>query len=106
MDATPASPSTSSARVAQWDDLRRTYRDLGHSVELIDPVPGLPDMVFAANGATVVDGMVYGARFRYPQRGAEAAAYRDWFRGRGLRAGGRARSTSTRARATCSSPAR
>jgi N-dimethylarginine dimethylaminohydrolase len=36
-------------------------------------------MVYAANGATVVDGVVYGARFRYAS-GAEAAAHRAWFR--------------------------
>ena len=69
--------------LAQWDALRRTYLDLGHRVDLLDPVPGLPDMVYAANGATVVDGMVYGARFRYAERGPEAAAHRDWFRAAG-----------------------
>jgi N-dimethylarginine dimethylaminohydrolase len=50
---------------------------------VIDPVPGLPDMVFAANGATVMDGTVLGVRFRYPQRAAEAGAYLDWFRSHG-----------------------
>ena len=41
------------------------------------PLPGLPDMVYAANGATVVDGTVLAARFRHPQRAAEAAAHAD-----------------------------
>ena len=70
---------------AQWDALRRTYLDLGHAVDLLTPVPGLPDMVFAANGATVVDGVALGARFRFPQRAAEAAAHAAWLRGAGLR---------------------
>ncbi len=48
-------------------------------MDLIDPVPGLPDMVYTANGATVVDGTVLGARFRHAERAAEAAAHRDWF---------------------------
>jgi N-dimethylarginine dimethylaminohydrolase len=65
--------------LAQWDALRRTYVDLGHRVDLLEPVPGLPDMVYAANGATVVDGVVYGARFRHAERGPEAAAHRAWF---------------------------
>jgi N-dimethylarginine dimethylaminohydrolase len=65
--------------VAQWETLRQTYLDLGHRVDLIDPVPGLPDMVYAANGATVVDGVVYGARFRHAVREPEAAAHRGWF---------------------------
>lgn len=65
--------------VAQWERLRDTYRDLGHTVETIDPVPGLPDMVYAANGATVVDGLVYSARFLHPERAAEGPAYLKWF---------------------------
>jgi N-dimethylarginine dimethylaminohydrolase len=67
----------------QWSALRATYERLGHDVHTIDPVPGLPDMVFAANGATVVDGTVLGVRFRYPQRAAEADAYLSWFRAHG-----------------------
>jgi len=65
--------------VAQWERLRDTFRDLGHTVETIDPVPGLPDMVYAANGATVVDGLVYSARFTHPERGPEGPAYLKWF---------------------------
>lgn len=71
--------------VAQWERLRDIYLDLGHQVQLIDPAPGLPDMVFAANGATVVDGRVLMARFRFGQRAAEAGLYGDWFRAQGYR---------------------
>jgi N-dimethylarginine dimethylaminohydrolase len=71
--------------LAQWDVLRRTYLDLGHAVDLLAPVPGLPDMVYAANGATVFGGVVLGARFRYSQRAAEAAAHATWFRRAGAR---------------------
>ncbi len=67
----------------QWETLRQTHASLGHAVSVIDPVPGLPDMVFAANGATVIDGTVLGVRFRHPQRTAEADAYLDWFRAHG-----------------------
>ena len=69
--------------VAQWTELKDTYERLGHTVRLIDPVAGLPDMVFAANGATVIDGTVLGARFRHPERAAEGPAYMDWFRANG-----------------------
>jgi N-dimethylarginine dimethylaminohydrolase len=75
----PGEPVDRERALAQWDALRRTYLDLGHRVDLIDPVPGLPDMVYAANGATVVGGMVLGARFRHRERAAEAVAYRAWF---------------------------
>ena len=65
--------------VQQWEVLHQTFLDWGHTVELIDPIPGLPDMVYAANGATVVDGLVYSAKFRYPERAAEGPAYEKWF---------------------------
>jgi N-dimethylarginine dimethylaminohydrolase len=79
----PDEPADAGAAMAQWERLRQVYLYLGHSVSVIDPVPGLPDMVFAANGATVVDGTVLGVRFRHPERAAEARAYLDWFRMRG-----------------------
>lgn len=69
----------------QWQALRDTYLSLGHQVRTIDPVPGLPDMVFAANGATVIGGAVLGARFRHPERVPEGPAYLDWFRAKGYR---------------------
>ncbi|GEL95069.1 dimethylargininase [Cellulomonas composti] len=69
--------------VQQWRRLRDTYLDLGHTVETIEPIPGLPDMVYAANGATVVGGVVYSARFRHPERQPEGPAYQKWFADRG-----------------------
>ncbi len=75
----PRVPVDRDLAVAQWEALRATYLDLGHRVELLDPLPGLPDMVYTANGATVVDGVVLGARFRHAERAAEAAAHREWF---------------------------
>ncbi|PRH79205.1 amidinotransferase [Streptomyces solincola] len=75
----PAKPVDLRLALTQWEDLRDRYLSLGHTVELLEPQPGLPDMVFAANGATVVDGRVLGARFAYPERIAEAALHRAWF---------------------------
>jgi N-dimethylarginine dimethylaminohydrolase len=77
-------PVDTARAMLQWQLLRDTYRSLGHSVDIIDARPGLPDMVFAANGATVIGGTVLGARFRHPERAAEGPAYLDWFRGRGV----------------------
>ncbi|WP_127543273.1 dimethylargininase [Actinoplanes sp. OR16] len=80
----PAAPYDNALAVSQWETLRQTFLDLGHTVELIDPLPGLPDMVFAANGGTVVDGRVLGVQFRDAERADEAPAYASWFRGRGF----------------------
>jgi len=72
--------------VQQWETLRRTYLALGHEVQLIDPVPDLPDMVFAANGGLVVEGQALGARFTHAERRAEGPAYLRWLEGAGLKA--------------------
>ncbi len=75
----PEKPTDAANAMRQWARLRQVYLDLGHDVRTIDPVAGLPDMVFAANGAIVVGGKVLGARFRHPQRTREADVYMDWF---------------------------
>ncbi len=74
----PTRPIDATLAMKQWTALVDTYRALGHTVELINPEPGLPDMVFAANGATVIDGTVLGVRFRNAERAAEAQHYRNW----------------------------
>lgn len=75
----PDRPMSRELAEEQWTKLHDTYLDLGHKVETIEPQPGLPDMVFAANSATVIDGRVLGANFRAPQRAPEADHYRRWF---------------------------
>ena len=82
----PSRPVDVDLALAQWQALHDTYVRLGHEVRLIDPVPGLPDMVYAANGGFTLDGLAYGARFTYPERQAEGPAYLEWFRGAGFRA--------------------
>ena len=78
-----ATPVDAAVAVAQWQKLRDTYLRLGHVVDLVDPVPGLPDMVYAANGGLIVNGTAVVARFKYPQRQHESVAYADWMRSRG-----------------------
>jgi arginine dihydrolase len=75
----PGVPVDTTKAMAQWTALADTHRALGYTVEVIDPEPGLPDMVFAANAGTVIDGIVLGARFRNAERAAEAQHYRRWF---------------------------
>ncbi|MEV0085577.1 dimethylargininase [Saccharopolyspora sp. NPDC050642] len=81
----PGKPVDTDLAMVQWTELKRAYERLGHVVELVEPQPGLPDMVFAANSATVIDDRVLGARFRAPQRAAEAEHFRRWFVTRGYR---------------------
>lgn len=69
----------------QWDNLRQTYLDLGHDVEVIEAQAGLPDMVFAANGGLVIEGRALGARFTHVERRAEGPAYLSRLSELGLR---------------------
>jgi ornithine--oxo-acid transaminase len=80
----PSAPVDTARAVEQWEQLRATYVALGHRVHVVEPVAGLPDMVFAANGAVVIGGRALGARFRDRVRAAEAPAYSAFLAARGL----------------------
>jgi arginine dihydrolase len=69
----------------QWEHLYQTYLRLGHSVDLIEPVPGLPDMVYAANGGFIANGIAVVARFRFVERAGETKAYAGWMSSVGYR---------------------
>ena len=81
----PEAPTDTAKALRQWQVLYDTYRALGHEVRLIDPRPGLPDMVYTANGGFVIDGLAYGPKFRFVERAPEAAAFLEWFRANGFR---------------------
>jgi N-dimethylarginine dimethylaminohydrolase len=79
-----STPVDTDLAVRQWENLLATYHALGHTVEMVQPVAGLPDMVYAANGGLIVDDKAVVARFAYPQRAGEAAAYAEWMSSRGF----------------------
>ena len=70
--------------VAQWETLRAAYGHVGHQVTTVEPAAGLPDMVFAANSALVVDDTAYVARFRHAERQGEEDRYAAWFAANGF----------------------
>jgi arginine dihydrolase len=76
-------PVDVSVALAQWTHLRDTYLRLGHKVDLVAAVAGLPDMVYAANGGLIMGGAAVVARFKYPQRQHESTAYAEWMRSEG-----------------------
>ncbi|CAM3479938.1 dimethylargininase [Mycobacterium colombiense] len=83
MDVT--TPVDAGLALAQWERLRETYVRLGHQVEVIEPVPGLPDMVYAANGGFVAHDVAIVARFRFAERAGESRAYARWMASLGYR---------------------
>ncbi len=61
----------SAAAHREWNGLYRKLAVYGAAVDLVPPAPGVPDLVFTANAAVVLDRMVLLAHFRHPERQAE-----------------------------------
>jgi N-dimethylarginine dimethylaminohydrolase len=59
--------------------LRAALIAAGAHVETLGAVRGLPDLVFPANAAVVLDGRVLIARFRHPERQGEEAVFLSAF---------------------------
>ena len=64
----------------EWQALRDTLEDLGATIELMPPVSDVPDLVFTANAAVVLDRTALLARFRHPERRAEEPHFQAAFR--------------------------
>jgi len=68
----------------QWEDFYRLLtNDLKVKVEILKPVPHLPDLVFTANGGLVYKRNFIRANFRHKERQPEARFFEDWFRKKG-----------------------
>jgi N-dimethylarginine dimethylaminohydrolase len=78
-----AAPVDRGLAAIQWKSLYETYLSLGHTVDLVRPEPGLPDMVYAANGGVVAGDTAVPARFKYAERAQESVAYEAWMKERG-----------------------
>jgi N-dimethylarginine dimethylaminohydrolase len=59
--------------------LKAALQAAGGHEETVGAVRGLPDLVFPANAAVVLDGRVLPARFRHPERRGEEAVFRSAF---------------------------
>ena len=87
MQPTAWDPASYAAAQVASAQLRAALKAAGARVETIGAVRGLPDLVFPANGAVVLDGKALLARFRHPERQGEEAIFRSVFarlQGRGL----------------------
>jgi N-dimethylarginine dimethylaminohydrolase len=62
----------------QWEMLHCALRQIAR-VELVDPQPGSPDMVFTANAGLVRDGIVALSSFHHRERQGEEPHFRRWF---------------------------
>lgn len=65
----------------QWDDFYRLLtQTLKVKVELLKPVPGVPDLVFTANGGLVFQRNFVRSNFRHKERRPEAPIFETWFK--------------------------
>jgi N-dimethylarginine dimethylaminohydrolase len=55
----------------EWSSLKSLLEQSGAVVDLMVPASGVPDLVFTANSAVVLDGKALLARFRHPERRLE-----------------------------------
>ncbi len=62
----------------QWNILRETLLDLGASIETLEPVPGLPDLVFTANAGLIYGNRFFSSRFRHGVRQGESPLFEAW----------------------------
>ena len=69
----------------QWIALRQTLIDLGATVETMEPVAGLPDLVFTANAGLIYEDLFLSSRFRYGVRQGETPYFESWFAANGFR---------------------
>ncbi len=70
----------SAAAHREWTALYRKFLELGAAIELVPAAPGVPDLVFTANAAVVLDRKVLLARFRHPERQGEEPYFEAAFR--------------------------
>ena len=67
-----------SMAVEQWRSLRAKLVASGAKISEIQPVPGLPDLVFTANAAVVFQQRAILARFKHEQRQGEEPHFERW----------------------------
>jgi N-dimethylarginine dimethylaminohydrolase len=73
-----------SSSASQWRTLHDQLVALGAEVETIEPVAGLPDLVFTANAGLVFQNQFVVSKFRFGVRQGEEPYFERWARGHGF----------------------
>jgi lysine-ketoglutarate reductase/saccharopine dehydrogenase-like protein (TIGR00300 family) len=67
----------------QWNKLHQVLKTYA-AVDLVEPQPGWPDMVFTANAGLVLGDTVVLSRFYHPERQGEEPYFHQWFESEGF----------------------
>lgn len=70
---------------AQWQDLVANLRLAGAEVQMMEPHPSVPDLVFTANAGIVNGRQFVPSHFRHPERQGETEIDAAWFETAGYR---------------------
>lgn len=65
----------------QWDAFYDALKQVAE-IQLIDPQPYVPDLVFTANAGLMIDGQFIPSRFKHEERRREEPLFREWFESR------------------------
>jgi N-dimethylarginine dimethylaminohydrolase len=65
--------------IEQWNALRLILNTNGAETPLVEPLAGLPDLVFTANAGLVYQNRVVVSHFKHPERQKEEQVFREWF---------------------------
>jgi N-dimethylarginine dimethylaminohydrolase len=69
----------------QWNQLVAILEAAGATISMLEPVEGLPDLVFTANAAVVYHNRIVLSNFRHVQRRDEAPVNAAWFESHGFK---------------------
>jgi len=64
---------------SQWKALHAALASLGATIELLEPQPGLPDLVFTANAGLMFRELFLSSRFKHEVRAKESPVFDAWF---------------------------
>lgn len=78
-----ARQSDHAVATSQWEALKQTLATTGATISQLEPIAGLPDMVFTANAALVFRNQAVLAHFKYPQRQPEEPYFHAWLENHG-----------------------
>jgi lysine-ketoglutarate reductase/saccharopine dehydrogenase-like protein (TIGR00300 family) len=67
---------------SEWERLYKVLKTYA-TIDLVEPQPGWPDMVFAANAGLILGDTVVLSRFFHPERQGEEPYFQQWFEDQG-----------------------
>ena len=76
--------SDAAAARRQWEDLRTALEAVGARISLLEPKPGLPDLVFTANAALIYKQAAVLSHFRHVERQGEESVDAAWLTANGF----------------------